>query len=165
MKWLTKFRISNALDSEAKLSRSVLEKIARSDDLRTFVAKTTMVDRELRGNTPQPNQPPELHASIMQALHYADRQTRPDPKLPILPWISASAAAAFLLLALWWLAPTAHSPQGPETVLAPAGLALETSQTMAQSIPSMVIAPLSQEWQRLNRDLDNTAQFVLASLP
>jgi hypothetical protein len=28
-----------------------------------------------------------------------------------------------------------------------------------------VVAPLSDELERLNRDLDNTAQFILASLP
>jgi hypothetical protein len=36
---------------------------------------------------------------------------------------------------------------------------------MAWAVPSAVISPLSNELEQLNRDLNNTAQFLLASLP
>jgi hypothetical protein len=36
---------------------------------------------------------------------------------------------------------------------------------MARAVPSAVVAPLTDELQKLNQDLNNTAQFLLASLP
>ena len=36
---------------------------------------------------------------------------------------------------------------------------------MVRTMPSAVVAPLSDELERLNRDLDKTAKFLLASLP
>jgi hypothetical protein len=32
-------------------------------------------------------------------------------------------------------------------------------------MPSQMVAPLSEEWERLNGDLDRTQEFLLASLP
>jgi hypothetical protein len=49
--------------------------------------------------------------------------------------------------------------------LAPAVAALDLSEEMARTMPDAVMAPLSDEWQRLGRDLDRTTQFLLASLP
>jgi hypothetical protein len=49
--------------------------------------------------------------------------------------------------------------------LATANNALELSEQITQTMPAAVMAPLSDEWQGLNRDLQNTAQFLLASLP
>jgi hypothetical protein len=36
---------------------------------------------------------------------------------------------------------------------------------MARAMPSAVVNPLADELKNINRDLDNTAQFLLASLP
>jgi len=36
---------------------------------------------------------------------------------------------------------------------------------MASTVPGTALAPLTEEWQRLNQDLDNTTQFLLATLP
>ena len=36
---------------------------------------------------------------------------------------------------------------------------------MASAVPSTMLAPLADELKRLNQDLDNTAQYLLASLP
>jgi hypothetical protein len=46
-----------------------------------------------------------------------------------------------------------------------AGATLATSEEMALAVPGAAVAPLTQEWQRLNQDLDNTTQFLLATLP
>ena len=34
---------------------------------------------------------------------------------------------------------------------------------MAQDIPAAILNPLSEEWNRVNCDMDNTAQFLLAA--
>jgi hypothetical protein len=36
---------------------------------------------------------------------------------------------------------------------------------MTRAMSAAVVAPLSDELDRLNRDLDHTAQFLLANLP
>jgi hypothetical protein len=43
--------------------------------------------------------------------------------------------------------------------------ALQVGGEMARAVPSAVVNPLADELNNLNRDLDNTAQFLLASLP
>jgi hypothetical protein len=46
-----------------------------------------------------------------------------------------------------------------------ADLVLEMSETMPTNVPSLVMAPLSDEWTRVNHDVRGTAQILLASLP
>jgi hypothetical protein len=36
---------------------------------------------------------------------------------------------------------------------------------MARTMPAAALAPLTEEWQRLNQDVDATAAFLLATLP
>jgi len=42
---------------------------------------------------------------------------------------------------------------------------LEVGGEMARAAPSAVVTPLADELKNINRDLDNAAQFLLASLP
>ena len=76
------------------------------------------------------------------------------------------ALAVVVLLAIWWVARGPVRPAVQDTQsLAAATTALDLGGEMARAVPSAVVSPLSNELERLNRDLNNTAQFVLASLP
>jgi hypothetical protein len=59
----------------------------------------------------------------------------------------------------------ASRPTPARGAFEPAGRALTTSEEMASTVPGTALAPLTEEWQRLNQDLDNTTQFLLATLP
>ena len=42
---------------------------------------------------------------------------------------------------------------------------LEAGPALAQYLPESVLMPLSEEWASLDHDLDDTAEFLLATLP
>ena len=102
----------------------------------------------------------------MQAVREAERPEAAPAGLAFLRWVAAPVVAALALAAVWLAlrGPVAPPAQGTQS-LAAATTALEMSGQLAQTVPSAVVAPLSDELARLNRDLDNTAQFILASLP
>ena len=56
--------------------------------------------------------------------------------------------------------PAQHTEQ-----LSAATTVLQVGGEMARAVPSAVVNPLADELKNINRDLDNTAQFLLASLP
>jgi hypothetical protein len=84
----------------------------------------------------------------------------------VLRWVAAPLVAAVVLVVIWQglRGPIAPPSKGTQS-LAAATTALEMGGQLAQAAPSAVVAPLSDELARLNRDLDNTARFILASLP
>ncbi len=44
-------------------------------------------------------------------------------------------------------------------------MVLEMSEKMPAAMPSFVMAPLTDEWARVDRDLQNTTHVLMASLP
>ncbi len=124
----------------------------------------TMLDRALKETAPKLQAPPSLHRSIMRAVRAAERPSV-SPGWSFLKWLPAPALVALALLA--WHAqrgPASRSAPSPQS-LAAAATALAIGGQMAQAMPAAVVAPLADELARLNRDLNNTAQFLLASLP
>jgi hypothetical protein len=125
--------------------------------------RNAQLEEALRRSVPDSEIPPALHTSIIRAVQRAGPPVATVRRRSTARWVPAAAALA-LACALWaWHA-------GSRTALPPSGLerasaALATSQKMAQAAPVAALAPLTEEWQRLNRDLDNTAQFLLAALP
>jgi len=77
--------------------------------------------------------------------------------------MTVPAGAALAMLVVWC------SYQPPETheskSLIAAASALEVGGQVTHTLPSAVVAPLSDELQGLNQDLDNAAQYLLASMP
>jgi len=172
--WLTKFRISTSFDAGRPSSSSKPRGLANSEDTRRFEETLHNLDRALRTQTPAAEARPELHSAIMEAVRASRGANRGSAanrpwRLP-LGWLPAPALAALALLGLWW---TLHSP--PEAPVRQAGTdhsailqvasALEAGDNATRALPSAVIAPLSEELGRVNLDLENTAQFLLASLP
>ena len=164
--WFAKARISAALDAGERPSAGLRWRVSNSEELRGFEQDMMALDRALRQPAPKPEVPASLHRSIMQAVQAADRPVRAGRQLLWLRWAPVPALAAIVLLAVWWVL---HSPvrqPAPDTQsLAAATAALEMSGQLARAVPSAMVAPLSGELERLNRDLDKTAQFLLASLP
>jgi hypothetical protein len=164
--WFTKARISAALDAGSKPSAWLRRSISGSDELRGFEQEMTALDRALKQTVPRPETPPSLHRSIMQAVQAANRPAPVRGEFALLRWLPVPALAVLVLLAIWWVARGPVRPAAKDMQsLAAATTALDLGGQIAQDVPAAVVMPLSNELERLNRDLNNTAQFVLASLP
>ena len=164
--WFTNLRISAALDAGHKVSAALRRNIDSSEQLRDVEDEMTALDHALKQSPPKPQAPPGLHRSIMQAVREAEHPQAAPGGAGFLRWVAAPVVAALALTAVWLTlrGPVAPPTQGTQS-LAAATTALEMSGQLAQTVPSAVVAPLSDELARLNRDLDNTAQFILASVP
>jgi hypothetical protein len=127
----------------------------------------TALDCAMKQTAPRPQAPPSLHGAIMRAVRVDERPvTVVRRELTFLPWFSASAAAVLALLVVWFAAHGPARPPGRDVQsLAAAMTALEMGGQVARAVPSSVVNPLADELARVNQDLDNTAQFLLASLP
>jgi hypothetical protein len=171
---LTKFRISSTFDAERPSSSSKQRGLADSEDTRRFEETLQNLDRALRTPPSAAEAQPELHSAIMEAVRAsrgANRESAANrPWWVRLRWLPAPALAALALLGLWWaLHPLPEAPvhwTGTDyaSILQIAS-ALEAGDNATRTLPSAVIAPLSDELVRVNLDLENTAQFLLTSLP
>ncbi len=164
--WFTSFRISAALDSGRKPCASLRGSRNNSEEVQNVEHEIEALDRALKQQRPRPFSAPGLHGSIMQAVRVARRLQAVPHHLAVLRWMAAPVAAALVMMGVWQ---TLRGPSRPPVQgrpsLAGATTALEMSTQLAQTVPYAMVAPLSDELERLNRDLDNTAQFILASLP
>ena len=167
--WLAKFKISCALDSPKPLRESLQREISGSRDLSQFVAQATSVGEALRKNTPKSTPPAALHSDIMNSVRANSELRTPisDLRSPVsVLWLRLASPAALALLlaaaALWWNWPR---QKHPPTASISASTALEFGSRMPETLPAAVVAPLSEELEKVNRDIDRAAQFLVASLP
>ena len=164
--WFARMRISVALKAGPKPSGSLRRTINSSEQSGELEQEMTALDRALKETAPKLQAPPSLHQSIMQAVRAAERPVPAPRGLSFLKWLPAPALVALALLVAWHVQRGQVRPPAPDSQsLAAAATALEIGGQMAQAMPSAVVAPLATELERLNRDLENTAQFLLASLP
>jgi hypothetical protein len=165
--WFAKVRISAALDGGKQPPAQLRRQVGSSEELRGFEQQLMALDRDLRRTALEPRAPASLHGSIMRAVgRAANGAAAARRESGILHWAPVPAFVLIVVLAVWWVL---HNPvrlpaQNPQS-LAAVTTALEMGGQMAQTVPSAVVAPLSVELERLNRDLDNTAHFLLASVP
>jgi hypothetical protein len=164
--WFAKARLSAALDAGQQPSAGLRRRLNGSPELRGFEQEMLALDRALKQTAPKPEAPVSLHRSIMQAVQAANCPADAQRESATLHWARVPGLAVIIALALCWVL---HGPmrQPAQTAqsLAAATTALEMGGQLARAVPTAVVAPLSDELERLNRDLDNTAQFLLASLP
>ena len=168
--WLTKLRISFALDSDKPLPPGLRQRVNRHDEAGRIVESSEKLHRALRSARPKADAPPSLHESIIRAIETSRpvEESRP----AILRWLPAPAMAlaGLLILGLVWFFLRPASPSAKVVIPSPqtlteATLVLERGENMAVTMPDALLTPLSEELQRLNRDLDRTGQLLLASLP
>lgn len=164
--WFARMRISVALKAGPKPSGSLRRTINSSEQSGELEQEMTVLDRALKETAPKLKAPPSLHGSIMRAVRAAERPVAAPQGLTFLKWLPAPALVALVLLVAWHVQRGQVRPPAPDPQsLAAATAALEMGGQMAQAMPSAVVAPLAAELERLNQDLNNTAQFLLASLP
>jgi hypothetical protein len=150
--WFAKLRARAALDAGGPRRVSQQELAA--------------VDQALRQSLPRAHPPANLHSSIMRAVHSAQQRPARPLWLTLLRWLPATAVPVLALAVAWHVLRSHQSSSAANAQsLAAAATALEVGGQLAHTAPSAAVAPLSEELARLNLDLDNTAQFLLASLP
>ena len=168
--WLTKFRISNALDNRKSLPPAVERAVAQSEELRRFAEIAADLDQALKNSRPVPETSASLHAAIMRAVRTAE----PEPAYHWQKiWPRLIPATALALLVLLGIFGASNYSRQPAAILQPAELSslavassvLETGGQLIQEMPDAALSPLNEEMQQLNRDLDGAKKFLLASLP
>jgi len=98
--WLTKFRISTALDAGKPLPASLRQKISADPELERFVQRAEALGQPLR-RPPAAN--PSLHDAIMRAVRASAQRGQPR-HAPMLSWLAASATVATLAVVCLWMA-------------------------------------------------------------
>lgn len=162
--WLIKFRISAAIDSGKPLPEGLRKAIAQSGELSQFEERTRALDRRLLETRPQPEPLPFLHQAIMRSVAESSGMGPSRPQRWRLGWLAAPALAALLAVGLWWAFKPASPPPDAQA-LAAVSSTLETGSEMTRTAAADLLAPLSDELDRVNHDLDHTAQFLLSSVP
>jgi len=166
--WLTKLSLSFHLDSRKPIPPRLQQRIDASPELHRFAQASAGVHDRLKASHPTCQPPPSLHRSIMHEIQNS-RRTEIPKKTARLVWLPASLVAVFALGLLSWLhvspAPTPALTQPVPQTLAQAAVVLDSGEQLTSTLPDSLLAPLSQELQRLNHDLDQTGQLLLASLP
>jgi hypothetical protein len=164
--WIARLRTSLALDADQPTSAWLRRWLSASAEVRGMEQEMMALDRALKETAPKTEAPASLHSSIMQAVRAANRPAAAPRPMAVLRWVPVPVFAVVLVLvALWVLQSPVRPPVQTAQPLAAATTALHLGDQVVRTIPSAVVAPLSDELQRLNRDLDKTAQFLLASLP
>lgn len=184
--WLKKFRISTALDENRRAPRSAPLNDASNGELRQFGETLSALDRSLKDSVARPEIPSGLHESIMSAVQNAEplpgdvsardqslvgrgaRQRIPADRPLVWHWLAAPGAAALVLLGAWllWRNPARpESAPGDLATLTSAVSVLQAGDDLKRGLPVAAIAPLANEWNRIQQDLDNTETFLLASVP
>ena len=168
--WLTKFRISNALDNRKSLPPAVESAVAQSEEVRRFAEIAADLDQALKNSRPAPQTAAPLHAAIMRAVWAAEPEPADDwQKI----WPRLIPATTLALLVLLGIFGASNFFRHPATILQPAELSslavassvMETGGKLVREMPDAALSPLSEEMQRLNLDLASAQKFLLASLP
>jgi hypothetical protein len=156
--WLAGFRTSVALDAgELRHSPGDSEEInCCEEDIRS-------IDRRLKATQPATPVPTRLHTSVMRAVRSsaAESNVRQASRWSW-RWLPAPALAMLVICGLW---SSLRSPRPEPTSLAAASTVLAQGNELAQKTGEVVLAPLSQEMNNLNRDFQNAVDFLVASVP
>jgi hypothetical protein len=167
--WLTKLKISHALDQRKPLPPAAQQAIARSTDLRQFTENVLAVDRALTKTISVPA-PENLHAHIMRAVRSAE--SVPDTGWKIWParLVPASALALLLCLTVFGMVRSSRPPASAtapdkSASLAFASATLDAGSAWVRAAPQAALEPLTTEMRGLNHDLENAQNYLLAAVP
>jgi len=175
-----KFRISTALDLRRPTGELARGGLAGSEELRRFGEDVASLDQALKKATPARSVPPQLHGSIMDAIRDTERMATADLSVGAISSrggalrrmlahgrspLAAGAFAGAVGILLCWIALRPSAPPVRPMSLAAASTAVDLGSQMPQVVPSDVIAPLSDELDRIESDCNGGVQAVLASMP
>lgn len=162
---IRQFRLSAALDDGARDTRL---KEGGGDE--PFIRELASLEPRLKAPQPRPAVPPELHDAIMDKVRQAALVRPPAPELEAETFWSG-------VTAVWrrgalWMAPASAAVLVAGLLIAahfmrqqPALPAAEKPARELAGLPTTVLSPLSIELENLDRDLKNTTEFLLASVP
>jgi hypothetical protein len=130
------------------------------------------LDSALRDSAPECEFPSELHDSVMRAVKAGHRVEGTQISgfgrfqgFMKIRWLPITGFAGLVLLgALLTIHNRPAALQNPPP-LTEISRAFATSQELVDSLPSVAVGRLSDELEKVNRDLDRTAEFLLATLP
>lgn len=165
--FFAKFGISSALDRGQPVPDELRRRASKSGDTGDFLERAETVDRMLRRHKPGIQSPAGLHGSIMRAVSQA-RHAEAQPRMVMPRWMPAMGFAVMLVFAALWglrLHERSELKTAGADTLALATQALEMSREFAQTLPAKVMEPVSGELKKINEDVDNTAKYLLASIP
>jgi hypothetical protein len=128
------------------------------------------LETALRASAPKTEFPDDLHSSIMQAVRAAHREERTHvSRLSIflrvakIRWLPIPGLAGLVLVCVLL---ALHN--NPERTISNAQALPRISaafQEVVDALPSVTVGPLSDELDKVNQDLDRTAEFLLATFP
>ncbi len=166
---IRQFRLSCALDGGQ--SSANLKARDRNDE--QFIRDLAGVEQQLKSRQPRLAAPAELHDAIMDKVRSTE-QARIEPSAAPERDKGAlgSVIAALQRYCSMWLAPASAAGLVAVLLLAvhflrhePALPVPEKPARDLSNLPTTVLSPLSTELENLNRDLQNTTDFLLASVP
>jgi len=127
------------------------------------------LESALRDSAPRSEFPPELHDSIMNAVHTAHRaESTQVSDIGMLQRFTKSwfrHRIAGLSCLVYCSRFTIIRWPHPNLSLWLNVQAFATTREFVDSLPSVAVGPLSDELDKVNRDLDRTAEFLIATLP
>jgi hypothetical protein len=158
--WITKWKISNALDTGKPMPESLRRAIDADPGLQRFAQRAEAHGQTLRNLAPSG---PPIHDAIMRAVRAAARQEAPTRESALRWWVASGALAAVTLVSVYWTyfrpkIPVQQAMDGPVRIL-------EVSANIQAEMPALVMAPLSNEWAHVDHDLQSTTKVLMASLP
>jgi hypothetical protein len=182
-KLLARFLVSSSLDHGKPLSRFWRKQVSASPELEDFQRSVQEWDRQLKepvGFGPS-EVPPGLHAGIMQAVRESRREQAVEgggwPSFRLAAGLRYGVATALLvLLALGvWLPVNRHIQGGGLRATARESVPAEVSSTLPAVAPvveqlatngvALLRFPMNRQMEELSQGFQQTAQFLLASLP
>jgi hypothetical protein len=136
------------------------------------------LEHALESATPRVEIPPALHLSIMQAVRDAAVSATPEhsetlaageraPRLAriFLWWLGVPSTALLIVLAVWVNAYIRSQENSSEPKMNPAAIAFQAREKITDAVPALTLAPLTDELERLDQDLESAQQLLAASLP
>ncbi len=168
-----KFKISSALDESKSQTTEPGE--AGSPEVRSFGESLRSLDQRLKDSRPRDGAPEGLHGSVMRAVRQTaqERATQAEPKAASWfrpAWLAAPALVLLALATVWWFN-RGTAPDQPTVAVGPAQPSIAGAAELlevggqAQKATAVALSPLSAEAEFLKQDLQNVAEFLLASLP
>ena len=163
--WLTKLKISSAMDARKSVPRAAADAIEGSNELRRFSENAATLEHALTLSKPMPTAPASLHAGIMRAVR-SGQTVESSLWRALLPrLIPASALGLLVLLVAIGPRWAGHPAPTGASSLVVASSTLETGGELMRSLPANALSPLSDEMLRLHHDFTNAQDYLMASLP
>jgi hypothetical protein len=138
-----------------------------------FTNSDEALEMMLRESPPRTAVPGTLHNSIMGAINAAKNEDRISVsgfarfwRFLQNRWMPVSGLAGIILLGLLLAFHNRSETRNRNSqALTQISAAFSASQEAVNALPSVTVGPLSDELDKVNRDLDRTAEFLLATLP